>query len=57
MKNRFTAFMTTLILSVFLSISSSAYDVEVDGIFYNLNSTDNVAEVTGGNGYGGMLET
>ena len=28
--------MTTLILSVFFSISSSAYDVEVDGIYYNL---------------------
>ena len=38
--------MTTLILSVFFSISASAYDVEVDGIYYNLNSKDNVAEVT-----------
>ena len=28
--------MTTLILSVFFSIVASAYDVEVDGIYYNL---------------------
>ena len=37
-----------LILSVFFSISASAYDVRVDGIYYNLNSKDNVAEVTHG---------
>ena len=40
--------MTTLILSVFFSISSSAYDVEVDGIYYNLISKGNIAEVTKG---------
>ena len=40
--------MTTLILSVFFTISSSAYDVEVDGIYYNLISKGNVAEVTKG---------
>ena len=38
--------MTTLILSVFFSISSSAYDVEVDGIYYNLISKGNFAAVT-----------
>ena len=38
--------MTTLILSVFFSTSASAYDVEVDGINYNLISKGNVAEVT-----------
>ena len=48
MNKRFTALMTTLILSVFFSISASAYDVEVDGIYYNLNSKDHVAEVTKG---------
>ena len=52
MNKRFTTLMTTLILSVFFSISSFAsfvyYDVEVDGIYYNLNSKDNVAEVTKG---------
>ena len=40
--------MTTLILSVFFSISASAYDVEVDGIYYNLISKVNAAEVTKG---------
>ena len=38
--------MTTLILSVIFSISASAYDVEVDGIYYNLISKGNFAEVT-----------
>ena len=40
--------MTTLILSVIFSISASAYHVEVDGIYYNLISKGNVAEVTKG---------
>ena len=41
--------MTTLILSVFFSISASADVVEVDGIYYNLiSSKGNVAEVTKG---------
>ena len=40
--------MTTLILSVILSISASAYDVEVDGIYYNLVSKVKTAEVTAG---------
>ena len=48
MKNRYTALMTTLILSVFFSIVASAYDVEVDGIYYNLVPNGNVAEVTNG---------
>ena len=39
--------MTTLILSVFFSISASAYDVEVDGIYY-LIPKKNVAIVTRG---------
>ena len=39
--------MTTLILSVFFSISASAYDVEVDGIYY-LIPKKNVAVVTNG---------
>ena len=38
--------MTTLILSVFFSISASAYDVEVDGIYYNINKKVKTAEVT-----------
>ena len=36
-----------LILSVFVSISASAYDVEVDGIYYNL-AKKNLAFVTAG---------
>ena len=47
MNKRFTALMTTLILSVFFSISASAYDVEVDGIYY-LTPKKNVAIVTTG---------
>ena len=39
--------MTSLILSVFFSISASAYDVEVDGIYY-LTPKKNVAIVTYG---------
>ena len=47
MNKKFTALMTTLILSVFCSISSFAYDVEVDGIYY-LTPKKNVAIVTYG---------
>ena len=39
MKKRFTACLTTLILSVFFSISASAYDVTVDGIYYDIFGT------------------
>ena len=46
--------MTTLILSVFFSISSSAYDVEVDGIYYDISET--TATVTyGDNEYSGDI--
>ena len=40
--------MTTLFLSVIFSISASAYDVEVDGIYYNLVSKGKIAKVTEG---------
>ena len=40
--------MTTLILSIICSISASAYDVEVDGIYYNIVSKAKIAEVTEG---------
>ena len=39
MKKRFTACLTTLILSVLFSISALAYDVEVDGIYYDISET------------------
>ena len=49
---KYTALMATLILSVFFSIDASAYDVKVDGIYYNLIPKVNIAEVTnGGNEY------
>ena len=38
--------MSTLLLSVFFAVSASAYDVEVDGLYYNLNVTKKTAEVT-----------
>ena len=46
MKKRFTACLTTLILSVFFSISASADVVEVDGICYGISET--TATVTSG---------
>ena len=46
MKKRFTACLTTLILSVFFSISALAYDVMVDGICYDISET--TATVTSG---------
>ena len=41
-------FLFSLILSVVFSTSASAlaYDVEIEGIYYNLNSEDKTAEVT-----------
>ena len=44
MKKRFTACLTTLILSVFFSISASAYYAWVDGIRYEIS--ENNATVT-----------
>ena len=53
---KYTALITTLILSVFFSIAASAYDVEVDGIYYNLVSKAKIAEVTAGDGkYSGSI--
>ena len=45
--------MTTLILSVLFSISASAYDVEVDGIYYNFYGT--TVTVTSGKKYSGNI--
>ena len=41
-------FIFSLILSVVFSTSASAYDVKVDGIYYNLISEGKTAEVTYG---------
>ena len=52
--------MSTLLLSVFFAVSSSAYDAEVDGIYYNLNKIGKTAEVTyreeGKASYSGSIE-
>ena len=45
---RFTLFLFSLILSVVFSTSASAYDVKIDGIYYNLISEGKTAEVTSG---------
>ena len=47
---RFTLFLFSLILSVVFSTSALAYDVKVDGIYYNLISKAKTAEVTSGEG-------
>ena len=39
-------FLFSLILSVVFSTSASAYDVKIDGLYYNLNSEGKTAEVT-----------
>ena len=49
MKKRLTAYLITLILSVFFSISASAYRIEVDGIYYDI--AENNATVTYGYNY------
>ena len=46
--------MSTLLLSVFLAVPASAYDVMVDGIYYNIVTKVKTAEVTSGdNNYSG----
>ena len=45
---RFTLFLFSLILSVVFSTSALAYDVKIDGIYYNLISKGKTAEVTSG---------
>ena len=54
MNKRYTSLLTTLLLSVFLAVSASAYDVKVDGIYYNIVTKVKTAEVTeGDNEYSG----
>ena len=55
MKKIFT-FLFSFILSVVFSTSALAYDVKIDGIYYNLNSEGKTAEVTyGGENYRGEV--
>ena len=46
MKQRFILFVSTLVLSIVFGNSASAYDVEVGGIYYNLDTSNKTAEVT-----------
>ena len=46
MKQRFILFVSTLVLSIVFGNSASAYDVEVDGIYYNLIEKSKFAVVT-----------
>ena len=48
MKQRFTLFIATLILSVCFPLTALAYDVVVEGIYYNLVAQEKTAEVTEG---------
>ena len=48
MNKRFTSLLTTLLLSVFLAVPASAYDVMVDRIYYNIVTKVKTAEVTKG---------
>ena len=54
MKKRFTAFLTTLILCVFFSISASADVVYVNGIYYDI-SENNATVTEGGVKYSGDI--
>ena len=46
--------MTTLILSVFFSISASAYDVKVGPIYYDISGTT-ASVASGNNNYSGDI--
>ena len=56
MKQRFILFVSTLVLSIVFGCSALAYDVEVDGIYYNIVEKAKTAEVTSGdNKYSGVI--
>ena len=46
MKQRFILFVSTLVLSIFFGCYALAYDVKVDGIYYNLDENNKTVEVT-----------
>ena len=48
MKKYLTAKFAIVVLMALFSLSANAYDVEIDGIYYNLIAEDGVAEVTSG---------
>ena len=46
MKQRFILFVSTLVLIIFFGCYALAYDVKVDGIYYNLDENNKTVEVT-----------
>ena len=46
MKQRFILFVSTLVLGIVFGNRALAYDVKVDGIYYNLDKTNKTAVVT-----------
>ncbi|MBQ9666997.1 MAG: leucine-rich repeat domain-containing protein [Bacteroidaceae bacterium] len=48
MKKYLTSKFAIVVLMALFSLSANAYDVEIDGIYYNLIAEDSVAEVTSG---------
>ena len=58
--NRVLFILITLVLYIVKPYSVLAYDVEIDGIYYNLNSSNKTASVTHGNdisnSYSGIVE-
>ena len=45
MKQRLLLFVSTLVFSIVFANSASAYDVEVDGLYYDLNVEEKTAAV------------
>ena len=48
-------FLFSLILSVVFSTSASAYDVKIDGIYYNIFSDKTAVVISGGEKYSGEV--
>ena len=55
MKKRFTAFLTTLILCVFFSISASANVIYVNGIYYDISENNATVTSCDANCSGGLV--
>ena len=43
--------LLTILLSLLVSMAASAYDLEVDGIYYNINDGDSTVSVTYGDSW------
>ncbi len=56
MKKNVTLIIATLLLSVCTPLAAFAYDVVVDGIYYNIDTQEKTAKVTSGdNEYSGIV--